>query len=361
MRKTLRIAGHAVLTAVLSLSFVACSGGGGGTTPGPGNTAAGGGPGTGGSRASTAQIVFAASVPGSANTAEEIFTMDLDGSNRTQITHDGLTEFLPHFSPDGTKLLYTKFLVGSSDSDPNLQADVFVYDFGTSTEKQLTHTRTGFQPVWSPDGKTIAFGSVAGDALWMMNADGTNAHIVARPSGAADDVRWGDYAWSTDDWIYFVVAQNTNNCFKTRVDKMRRDGTARTQVSDGGPNCTPSGMQQNGDADPAPSADGKTIYSSRGFPRAPAGIPGSTERRLYAFSSDAWTPGKVEHDLSLPSAPDCIEGVPKGSPDGTRVLLFRACAGEPHTGVTITDTAGSYRTWIADGFGADWNPVFVTP
>ena len=102
-------------------------------------------------------------------------------------------------------------------------------------------------------------------------------------------------------------------------------------------------MQQSGDADPGFSADGKTIYSSRGFPPVPAGMPTQTERRLYSFSSDAFIPGKVETDLSLPSAPDCIEGVPKGSPDGTRVLLFRACAGEAHIGVTFTDKAGSFR------------------
>jgi len=26
--------------------------------------------------------------------------------------------------------------------------------------------------------------------------------------------------------------------------------------------------------------------------------------------------------------------------------------------VTLTDTAGSYRRWIVDGFGADWNPAY---
>ena len=120
-------------------------------------------------------------------------------------------------------------------------------------------------------------------------------------------------------------------------------------------------MQQSGDADPGFSADGKTIYSSRGFPPVPAGMPTQTERRLYSFSSDAFIPGKVETDLSLPSAPDCIEGVPKGSPDGTRVLLFRACAGEAHIGVTFTDKAGSFRIFITDGFGPDWNPVAPAP
>jgi len=351
MRKTLWSAGRLALVALLGLVPAACGGAGGSTAPGS--------PASG--TASSAQIVFAAAVPGSGSTAQEIFTMNLDGTDRTQITHAGLTEFLPHFSPDGTRLVYTKFLVGSSDADPNLQSDVMRYDFRTAIETQLTHTRTGFQPTWSPDGTSIAFGTVAGSALSIMNADGSNAHVVASPSGALDDQRWGDYAWSNDGWIYFVVAQDTNSCFKTRVDKIRPDGSSRTQVSDGGPNCTPAGMQQNGDADPAPSADGTTIFSSRGFPRAPAGRPGITERRLYAFSSGAWTPGKTETDLSLPAAPDCVEGVPKGSPDGTRVLLFRSCASEPHSGVTLTDNAGSYRTWIVDGFGADWNPHAFPP
>src|SRR5207244_2021750 len=120
----------------------------------------------------------------------------------------------------------------------------------------------------------------------------------------------------------------SNNCFKVRMDKIRPDGSARTKVSDGGSNCTPMGFEQSGDADPGFSSDGKTIYSSRGFPREPAGAPSGmnlTERRLYALSSDAWYPGKPETDLSLPSQPDCIEGVPKGSPDGKRVLLFRFC------------------------------------
>lgn len=149
-----------------------------------------------------------------------------------------------------------------------------------------------------------------------------------------------------------------NGCFKVRLDKMRPDGSGRTMVTDGGPYCTPPGREQSGDADPGFSADGKTIYSSRGFPYPPPGFPGQVVRKLYAFSSDAWSPGKTESDLSLPSAPDCIEGVPKASPDGKHILLFRACAGEEHAGVTLTNASGSYRLWVVDGFGADWNPAY---
>jgi hypothetical protein len=84
-----------------------------------------------------------------------------------------------------------------------------------------------------------------------------------------------------------------------------------------------------------------------------------TERKLHAFSSDAWYSGKPETDLSLPGQPSCIEGVPKGSPDGKRILLFRACFDQPGSplGIYLTDPAGSYRTFVADGFGPDWNPA----
>ena len=289
--------------------------------------------------------------------------MNLDGSGRKQVTHNQEQEFLPHFSPDGTRLLYTRFTKGGYGVE-GAQTRVTVFDFATESARDVTDTGTDGYLVWSPDGTRIAFLStrdrVPGRAaLWVMNADGSDAHEIGHPSGETRDQGWGDIAWSSQDWILFVVGENnaSNTCFKARMDRIRPDGTQRTQVSDGGPNCTPPGMEQSGDSDPGFSADGSTIYTSRGFPYSPPGMPGQTARKLFAVSSDAWYPGKPERDLSLASAPDCIEGVPKGSPDGTRILLFRACVGE-RFGVTVTDRTGSYRTWIADGFGPDWNPAW---
>ncbi|MDD5368813.1 MAG: hypothetical protein PHQ40_07005, partial [Anaerolineaceae bacterium] len=325
-----------------------------------------------GTVASPAQIVFMASVgdqkvpgPGGSPEAWELVVMNLDGSGRKQLTHNQEQEFLPHFSPDGTRLLYTRFTSGGYGVQ-GAHSRVTVYDFATASTRDLTDTGKDSYPVWSPDGSKIAFLSTRDNtpgpgrhALWVMNADGSDAHEIGHPSGDRLDYEWGDIAWSSQDWMLFVVAENdaNNSCFKTRLDKVRPDGAQRTQVTDGGPNCTPTGMEQNGDADPGFSADGATIYSSRGFPATPPGIPGGTVRKLYALESDAWYAQKPERDLSLASAPDCIEGVPKGSPDGKRILLFRFCAGE-QPGVTVTDTAGAYRTWIADGFGPDWNPAW---
>lgn len=336
------------LAVSIGLSLAGCGGssGAGGSTP-----------------PAIAQIVFmkstnGATVPGP-GAIYEIAVMNLDGSGFRQLTNDGKFKFLPHFSPDAKKVVYTRYSVGTY-ADPNAVTDIAVLDLASGKETLITHDGRNISATWSPDGSRIAYLNTYEASIWTAAADGSGAVRVANARGTDDDQSWGDLAWSQDNWLLFTVGQNLNGCFKVRVDKIRPDGSQRTQVSDGGPNCTPAGLEQSGDADPGWSADGGTVYSSRGFPVPPAGPPsGAVERRLYAFSSDAWYPGKPETDLSLPAEPSCIEGVPKGSPDGKRVLLFRACVdtGRMVSGIYVTDTAGSYRTKITDGFGPDWNPA----
>lgn len=314
---------------------------------------------------SHAQIVVMAptspngGVPGG-GAPSDLVVMNLDGSHREQLTHDDALEFLPHFAPDGSAVVYTKYEVGTYGS-MNAVTDIALYDFTTADERLLTHRGDAAQAAWSPDGSELAFltHDMTTSTLWIMARDGSNPRAVGSSGGTPDDMVWGDIAWSSDDWILFVVEEEPSGpCFKARLDKIRPDGSGRVQVSAGGPSCTPQGFEQSGDADPGFSADGQTIYSSRGLPQHPAGNPGATERKLFAFSSAPWSSDKVETDLSLPSQPDCIEGVPKGSPDGTRVLEFRACfTGDTRPGIYVTDTAGSYRTFVTDGFGPDWNPV----
>lgn len=311
------------------------------------------------------QVATAGEVPGS-GAASDLFVMNLDGTGRVQLTHDDALEFLPHFSPDGTRVLYTKYETGTY-GQPGSVTDIAVVDLATGRETLLTHRGDAAQAAWSPDGTQIAFFThgppdppPGTSTLWRMDADGSNPREVASATGADDDAVWGDIAWSSDDWLLFTVGEEPSGpCFKVRLDKIRPDGSARTQVSDGGTACTPDHMEQSGDADPGFSPDGQTIYTSFGLPRSPAGASSPvTERKLEALSSDPWTPGKPLHDLSLPAEPDCIEGVPKASPDGTRVLVFRKCFDSSQPGGTyVTDTAGTYRTFVTEGFGADWNPV----
>jgi hypothetical protein len=51
---------------------------------------------------------------------------------------------------------------------------------------------------------------------------------------------------------------------------------------------------------------------------------------------------------------------PRGSPDGTQVLLNRLCFDQdaPQGGIYVAGTTGSYRRFITLGFGANWNPAW---
>jgi Tol biopolymer transport system component len=325
----------------------------------------------------TQQLVFMWAADGHVGAAGpdvdyEIALINVDGSDFRQLTSDGKQKFLPHFSPDGKKLVYTKFLQGGFGS-PEALSEIAVFDLASGQETIVTSGGDNGYGTWSPDGRRIAYlraarlGSASTEPTTLITIapDGSNPQAIGAASGAADDWVWGDIAWSRDNWILFVVGQNTaeGSFCNSRIDKIRPDGSQRTQVTDGGPDCTPPGKEAIGDADPGWSSDGQTIFSSHGLPLVPAGLPASslvTERKLYALSSDPWVAGKPYVDLSLPSEPACVEGVPKGSPDGARVALFRACydGGAASTpGVYVTDTLGSYRSFVVLGFGPDWNPL----
>jgi len=334
---------RALADCLLLLALLALTGCGGGSTP----VAV---------PAAKPQIVFEGpGVPGTVS-VQELYTASLDGSNVVQFPQDNLNKFLAHFSPDGTRLIYTKFLTGKfGDLAP--ETDIFSYSFSAAAETRLTSGGSAFQAAWSPDGLHIAYGTYDGTGLYVMKPDGSDEKLLGQPAGTSDDVIWHDIAWSSDNWIYFVVEQTSNNCLKVRLDKIRPDGSLRTQVTDGGPNCTPPMMEPYGDADIGISADGKTVYSSRGLSPLPADTA-QTLRHLYSYSSGAYSPGKVETDLSIAMKPDCTVGVPKGSPDGTQILVFLFCPDDQkQTGVTLTDTSGSSWSFIATGFGPDWNPT----
>jgi hypothetical protein len=233
-----------------------------------------------------------------------------------------------------------------------------VLDLATLQETVLTHDGVSEQPAWSPDGTRIVHNTYSNMGMWVMNADGSNATLLGQPSGAQSDLQWADPLWSSDNWIYFVVEQNINGCLNVRIDRLRPDGTARTQITNGGTQCSLPNHEPAGDADPGISPDGSTLYSSRGLASDVPGLPGHTLRHLYTFSSAPYTPGKVETDLTATLKPNCIAGVPKVSPHGSQVAVFLLCPADPaHYGTWLTTPTGSSYTFVMPGFGADWNPA----
>ena len=73
----------------------------------------------------------------------EIYVMDADGSNVTQLTYNPADDHQAHWSPDGEHFVF----LSERDGDP----EIYVMDTDGSNVTQLTHNdAVDWAPQWSP-------------------------------------------------------------------------------------------------------------------------------------------------------------------------------------------------------------------
>jgi Tol biopolymer transport system component len=98
----------------------------------------------------------------------EIFTQNLDGSKRKQLTSLGALTRYPRYSPDGTKIAFSSDVLGSFE--------IFVMNADGTGMIQLSNSGgTAQGPSWSPDGSKIAYqarDNAGFAAIWTMTASG---------------------------------------------------------------------------------------------------------------------------------------------------------------------------------------------
>ena len=91
----------------------------------------------------------------------EIFTKDPDGTGLKQLTFNTTDEYYPVFSPDGKKIAYNS--QGDSASNPQREWEIYMMNaLDGSGKMNLTNNGTyveDFEPVFSPDGTRIAYES----------------------------------------------------------------------------------------------------------------------------------------------------------------------------------------------------------
>ena len=83
---------------------------------------------------------------------EEIYTINPGGGGKTQLTRDNTGSYVPSYSPDGKKIVYSGGSSGPGDTE------IYTINASGGGKTQLTHNNNDeFDPDYSPDGKRIAY------------------------------------------------------------------------------------------------------------------------------------------------------------------------------------------------------------
>ena len=102
---------------------------------------------------------------------ENIFVADADGTHSKKIAKGAL----PEISPDGTRIAFNT--EGDAKNRPGPERHIAIADVasGKATVLPSIPSDNCFGPVWSPDGKQLAFSTMTDNAwhLGLVNADGS--------------------------------------------------------------------------------------------------------------------------------------------------------------------------------------------
>jgi hypothetical protein len=133
------------------------------------------------------RIAYYAAPSSTAYAGYEIYTVNIDGSNITQLTSNTLLDGHPAWSPDDSKIVYASFRDGG-------KASLITMDATTGAESaNLTPAGANDNdPDWLPDGrivfKTDRFGTAGSPEvrIAMMNSDGSNVAQLTSTAATSD-------------------------------------------------------------------------------------------------------------------------------------------------------------------------------
>lgn len=196
-------------------------------------------------------------------------------------------ENYPAFSPDDRQIAFTW------DSAQGGNADIYVKSVGAETPLRLTtHPAEDLNPVWSPDGQTIAFMRVsdAGAAIYQVPAlGGPERELLTGIWSAGTNIPSGRLAWSPDG--RFLAFAGTEQAAQTDLHLylLSLNGLEKRQLT----------ASEEDDRCPAFSPDGQTLAFIRGWDEIYLMPVAGGEARRLTFDSKriyglAWTPDGQE-------------------------------------------------------------------
>jgi Tol biopolymer transport system component len=225
---------------------------------------------------STGKIAFISYRDGN----EEIYLMNADGTEQTNLTRNSADDGLPVWSPDDSRIAFV--------SDRSGELDVYVVNADGLELRNLTnHSAIDTSPIWSPDGKQIAFISDRDghEEVYTMNADGSQQIRLTH-----DPNTKGEPSWSPDGKLIAFTYNDFDN-YNWDIYVVNVENAVITRLTD----------DPEADTTPSWSPDGKYIYFISGRDRGRSLYKmypnGSQEVRVVwpwvgPMEQETWSPTK---------------------------------------------------------------------
>ncbi|MAF10807.1 hypothetical protein CMK11_10175, partial [Candidatus Poribacteria bacterium] len=253
----------------------------------------------------------------------DIMTVDYDGTNEVNLTPAAAVEYDPHWSPDGTKIVY--------DSDVSGVPGLFVMNADGTGVVDLTPDQAENESAaaWSPDGTQIAFKrkviASSETDIYKMNADGSS---VVRLT--TDGLNNNHPAWSPDGAS--IVFQSQRDGGLSEIYVMGADGSAQTRL-------TNNAVQ---DSLPQWSPDGSKIAFQED-------VDGAGAQEILLMNPDGTGQTNITNNA-------VFDGDPAWSPDGTRIVYRSKLDGQATSDLYHMAVDGSDPIRITTSGQADAHP-----
>ena len=251
---------------------------------------------------------------------QDLIAIDADGTNRIH-----LAELVgggdPVWSPDGTQIAY-----GTLGRD---NTQVFIVDLESTEIHQVTDIAgSGMYHDWSPDGSQLAFNG--NDRLYTVNADGSDPTMLS-------DLIIGNLAWSPDG---SRIAFNAESGDTWNIYLINVDGTGAVRLTD-----LPG---THGLSSSPLSPDGSQIFFTTSVRTQRPDGRTETEVHQYSINPDGTGLEEIER-VGL--------WIWSRSPDSSRVAYSDL------EGVWVMDSDGSNRTKLSAELFAypDYSPPSWSP